>query len=76
MTGEQSSRGRAAWLQMVRDHPYITGFNLLLMIIGIVAAVTQLPSEWSLLRRVVAGALSGISVGLFITANRILGAWR
>jgi len=70
------SNERAAWLQAVIDHPYISGFNLLLMTLGIVVAVTQLPAEWTLVRRVLAGALSGISIGLFITANRMLGAWR
>ena len=73
---DQPSRGRPAWLQVVIAHPYITGFNLLLMIMGILVAVTQLPGEWSLLRRVVAGGMSGISIGLIITANRMLGAWR
>ena len=65
-----------AWLRAVRDHPWITAFNLMCLCIGLTMALTHLPAEWSLARRLTAGAISGLGIGLVITANRMLGAWR
>ena len=76
MSSEPPDNRKPAWLQAIADHPYITAFNLLCMVAGIVVAIQQLPPEWSLARRAAGGAFSGISIGLFITANRMLGAWR
>jgi hypothetical protein len=65
-----------AWLRAVRANPGITAFNVLCLCIGLAMALTHLPAEWSLARRLTAGALSGVGGGLVITANRMLGAWR
>ena len=64
------------WLRAVRAHPWITAFNVMCLCIGLAMALTHLPAEWSLARRLTAGAMSGIGIGLVITANRMLGAWR
>ena len=76
MSHDQQHSQRPAWIQAIVDHPYITGFILLCLVVGVVVAIDQLPPEWGLARRATAGAFSGISIGLFITANRMLGAWR
>lgn len=76
MSSEPEHSKRTAWLEAIIDHPYITAFMLLCMVAGIVVAIDQLPTEWSLARRATSGAFSGISIGLIITANRMLGAWR
>ena len=76
MTGTQQDGRRPAWLQAVVRHPYITAFNLICGVVGVIGALHYLPADWSLWRRVASGAFAGGSIGLFITANRMLGAWR
>ena len=76
MSKEQQPGKRPVWLQAIVDHPYMTVFNLPCLIVGTVVAIDQLPPEWSLVRRTLSGAFSGTAIGLFITANRMLGAWR
>ncbi len=71
-----TQKGSLRWIQALRRHPWIVAFNLVCLGIGLLLAFEHLPTEWSLIRRLAAGALSGISIGLVITANRMLGAWR
>ena len=41
--------------------------------LGAVLGGLYLPPEWSILRRVAAGALSGAGIGFFIVATRLIG---
>jgi len=76
MSGPQEEGDQPAWLRALVRHPYITAFNMICGVVGVIAALHYLPEEWSLSRRMVSGAFGGGSIGLFITANRMLGAWR
>ncbi len=76
MNNKPQQGPRPAWIQAILAHPYIAVFNLVCLLAGVVIAIDQLPGDWSLARRSIAGAFSGISIGLLITANRMLGAWR
>jgi hypothetical protein len=71
-----AQQGSLRWIQALRRHPWIVAFNLMCLAIGLFLALEHLPTGWSLVRRLAAGALSGIGIGLMITANRMLGAWR
>jgi len=71
-----AQQSKLIWVQALREHPWITAFNVMCLCIGLILALKHLPAEWSLARRLTAGALSGIGIGLMITANRMLGAWR
>ena len=73
---EASEQSGSSLIQTLRTHPWIIAFNVMCLAIGLFLALEHLPTEWSLVRRLTAGALSGISIGLVITANRMLGAWR
>ena len=73
---EASEQSSSSLIQALRRHPWIIVFNVMCLAIGLFLALEHLPTEWSLVRRLTAGALSGISIGLVITANRMLGAWR
>jgi hypothetical protein len=57
----------------LRRHPVITGLLLSCAVAGAVLGALYLPAEWTLLRRIAAGAFSGAGVGLLCTATRMLG---
>jgi len=65
---ERSSLGR-----LVGEHPVVTALIVTLAILGAVLGGLYLPPEWSTLRRVAAGALSGAGIGFFIVATRLIG---
>jgi hypothetical protein len=58
---------------VIRAHPIICGTFAILILLGAVLGGCLLTEEWSLLRRVVGGAVAGASMGLLITAPRIIG---
>lgn len=71
---EGASRGRSiAWGRALRNHPVITGVMLACSAAGVILGVLLLPPEWSLLRRLVGGAVSGMGVGLLVVASRMIG---
>ncbi|MBW2716147.1 MAG: hypothetical protein JRD03_08725 [Deltaproteobacteria bacterium] len=57
----------------ISAHPIIFGVLISCVTIGVVSGVFLLTNEWSLARRIAAGAVGGAGVGLLITAPRIIG---
>jgi hypothetical protein len=69
---EQSGSNRG-WKAAISAHPIIFGVLISCVAIGTVSGVFLLTNEWSLARRIAAGAVGGAGVGLLITAPRIIG---
>lgn len=68
--GDRSGTGlRAAF----RRHPVLTGAFLALTAAGAAAGALYLPPEWSLLRRLLAGAVAGAGMALLATATKLVG---
>ena len=57
----------------VRQHPVISTILILCTVAGTVLGEIYFPAEWSLVRRLAAGALSGGGVAFLITAPKMLG---
>jgi hypothetical protein len=57
----------------IRRHPWIVTLLVACTVTGTVLGAIYLPAEWSMLRRLAAGAFSGAGVGLLCTATRMLG---
>jgi hypothetical protein len=64
--------GRALW-GFVAQHPVITAAFLGCTVIGAVLGVALLTGEWSVPRRLLAGAVAGAGAGLLVTATKMLG---
>ena len=63
-----------AWAA-IRRHPVITA-TMVLCVVGTFGAILVPFEDWSVGRKMAAGALSGAWVGLLVTGTRMLGAWR
>lgn len=61
------------WRRAVVRHPVIAGTIAACVVAGVVLGLYALPPEWSVLRRLLGGAVGGAGVGLIITASRIIG---
>jgi len=57
----------------VAQHPVITATLLGCTVIGAVLGVALLTGEWSVPRRLFAGAVAGAGAGLLVTATKMLG---
>jgi hypothetical protein len=57
----------------VATHPWITALFAACALAGAVAGVLYLPEDWSLARRLAAGALAGTGSALLVTAPRLIG---
>jgi hypothetical protein len=61
------------WTDSLRRHPVIGVLVVTCTVAGAVLGMLYLPAEWSLLRRLAAGAFSGAGIGLLCTATKMLG---
>ena len=61
------------WKAAITAHPIIFGVLIACIAIGTVLGAFLLTNEWSLARRIAAGAVGGAGAGLLITAPRIIG---
>ena len=68
--GDQSGAGLLAAL---RRHPVLTGAFLVLTAAGAAVGALYLPPEWTLLRRLLAGAVAGAGMALLATATKLVG---
>lgn len=76
MTSEPTPTGPFALLRDgVRRHPWITAVMVGGTLIGAVTGYFIATEEWSVLRRLAAGAFSGFWVAFLITATRMMGAF-
>jgi len=72
--GEAKRSGATrAWRAAIAAHPIISAVMIGCVAIGAVLGIFVLTDEWSLARRVAAGAVAGAGVGILITAPRIIG---
>jgi hypothetical protein len=55
----------------VRRHPVISATLLATTLLGALLGATFLTGEWSLARRIAAGAVSGAGIGLLLTATKM-----
>jgi hypothetical protein len=58
---------------VVTRHPIIVGVLVGSTLLGLVLGVFLLPQEWTVVRRILGGAVSGAGCGLICTAPRIIG---
>lgn len=63
--------GAGGWRGRLRRHPVITGVFVGGTIAGMLLGPFFLNPEWSLLRRVLAGAVAGAGIGLLMTATKL-----
>ena len=64
---------RAGWVEAIARHPLIAAVVALCTLAGAGAGVVFLDADWSLLRRVLAGAVGGAWIGLLFTATKMVG---
>lgn len=72
-TSRESEAGRGSLGDLARGHPVVTTLIVSLAVLGAVLGGLYLSPEWTLLRRVAAGALSGAGIGFFVVATRLIG---
>ena len=58
-------------LSFARSHPVIAGTLAATTLAGAVVGAFFLTGEWSLARRILAGALAGAGTGLLLTATKM-----
>jgi uncharacterized membrane protein len=63
----------SSWQSVVKAHPVITGLMVGCTLVGAALGYAYLSGEWSLARRIAAGAVGGAGVGLTITATKMIG---
>ena len=68
--GEPPERGARGF---VASHPVIAGLFAVCTLSGAVAGAVYLPDEWSLARRLAAGAVAGAGSALIVSATRLIG---
>ena len=72
-TTEKTQAESGGLLRLAREHPVVTTLLVTLAILGSILGGLYLPPEWSVIRRVAAGALSGAGIGFFVVASRLIG---
>jgi hypothetical protein len=70
---EPADRAGAGLRGLVARHPVIAATLLACTAAGAALGAALLTGEWSLARRLLAGAVAGGGVGLLITATKMLG---
>ncbi len=61
---------------LFREHPWLLAVLAVCVLLGIGLAVAFGTDDWSIGRRVAAGALAGFGSWFVVAANRLLGAWK
>ena len=62
---------RRAFSSFLRRHPVVSATLVATTLLGAVAGAVFLTGEWSLGRRILAGAVAGAGTGLLLTATKI-----
>jgi hypothetical protein len=71
----QIGEGKLGWGAAISNHPGITLFMLVCIVVGILTGLFLLPDAWSALRRALAGLLGGAGCGFLVVATRMMGAF-
>lgn len=56
---------------LVRRHPVISATLAVTTVVGAVLGAVYLTGEWTLARRIAAGAVAGAGTGLLLTATKM-----
>lgn len=67
------AREDRGWGARVARHPVITATLLVCTVGGAIAGALYLSGDWSLARRIAAGAVAGAGTGLLVTATKLFG---
>jgi hypothetical protein len=70
---ENSDTSKLTLLAGIKAHPWITGIFVFCVILWTGLALTFLPEEWNLLRKIGAGIIWGLFCGIIVTATRTVG---
>jgi hypothetical protein len=62
---------RRALGALLRDHPVVSATLIATTLLGAAAGAILLSGEWSLARRILAGAVAGAGTGLLLTATKM-----
>ncbi len=57
-------------------HPVMVIVLLAFTVLGAAAGYYLLTEDWSVLRRIIAGAIGGLGAGFILTVSRMIGAWK
>ena len=60
-------------LRVVTEHPVLTGIFAICILGGAMLGAVLLTEDWSMLRRIAAGAVAGAGVALLTTAPKLIG---
>ena len=60
-------------MDALRRHPVIVGVMVGCVLVGAVLGGAFLTDDWSLARRIAAGGVGGLGVGLLMTATKMIG---
>jgi hypothetical protein len=73
----ESSRDAAAsgsgWAARLRRHPVIASVMVVCTVAGAALGAVYLTGDWSLARRLAAGAVAGAGFGFLLTATKMIG---
>ena len=73
LAGSDEANGLSGALATAKRHPIMTATVVVGLLGGAVLGGLYLDPEWSLLRRISAGALAGGGSGFFIGATKMIG---
>lgn len=65
--------GPSPWWAPLRDHPVLAAVMVACTVAGAVAGVYLLADDWTLARRLAAGAVAGAGCGLIVITTRMVG---
>jgi len=72
-TPQEAETKSTSLIGLVRRHPVMTALLVTSTLAGAILGGLYLTPEWSLVRRVAAGALAGGGAGFFVIATRVIG---
>jgi hypothetical protein len=62
---------RRGLLSFVRNHPWVSATLAAATLLGALGGAVFLTDEWSLARRIAAGAIAGAGTGILLTATKM-----
>lgn len=72
-TPQETETNPISLVGLARRHPVVTTLLVTSTLVGAILGGLYLTPEWSLVRRVAAGALAGGGVGFFVIATKVIG---
>jgi hypothetical protein len=72
-TPDEHEKATNAAVQFVRAHPVVSTIFATCIVAGAIIGAVYLTPDWSLARRLAAGAVAGAGVALLTTASKMIG---